>query len=107
MFVGREEYLKDFEQAFKPGDPDKKRSFAFVIEGKKLPLSVNIEGDTCKCAYAHEPGEADVYVKISQNVMDAIVDGRESFQRAFMTGEISVKGNFKIWSELDDFFVFA
>ncbi len=102
-----EEYLRDFEKAYRSGDPDRKRTFAFVIEGKKLPLSISIDGSICKCAYAHEPGDADIYVKAAQSVMDAIVDGRETFQRAFMTGEISVKGNFKMWSEMDDIFVFG
>ncbi len=102
-----EEYIKDFEKAFKPADPPRKRTFAFVIEGKKLPLSVKIDGDKCSCSYARETEEADVYVKAPQSVMDAIVDARETFQRAFMTGEISVKGDFKLWSELDDTFIFG
>ena len=101
-----EEYIREIREAFKPRGADVKRTFAFVIEGKKLPLTIKIDGYTINCAYAHEPGEADVYVKVAQNVMDAITDGRETFQRAFMTGEISVKGNFKIWNEFDDIFVF-
>ena len=102
-----EEYIKDFINAYKPGAPDRKRSFAFVIEGKKLPLSIKIDGDSCRCVYEQEKEEADIYVKAAQSVIDAIVDGRETFQRAFMTGEISVKGNFKYWGEMDDIFIFG
>jgi hypothetical protein len=36
--------------------------------------------------------------------MRAIVEGRMTFQRAFMTGDMSAKGNFKTLRTLDQLF---
>ena len=49
----------------------------------------------------------DVYAKLTPDVMDSIVEGRMTFQRAFMTGEMTAKGNFKILRMLDTMFNFA
>jgi len=48
----------------------------------------------------------DVVAKLSNDVMQAIVDGRMTFQRAFMTGDMTAKGNFKTLRMLDQIFVF-
>ena len=50
---------------------------------------------------------SDLYAKLKTEVMDSIVDGRMTFQRAFMTGEMTAKGNFKILRMLDTMFNFA
>ena len=50
--------------------------------------------------------EVDVYAKISIDNMQSIVDGRMTFQRAFMTGEMTAKGNFKTLRMLDQIFLF-
>ena len=41
-----------------------------------------------------EEDNIDVMAKLSSDVMQSIVDGRMTFQRAFMTGEMTAKGNF-------------
>ena len=50
--------------------------------------------------------DVDVYAKMSMDVMQAIVDGRMTFQRAFMTGDMTTRGNFKILRMLDQVFLF-
>lgn len=49
----------------------------------------------------------DVYAKMTTAVMDNIIQGRMSFQRAFMTGEMTAKGNFKTLKMLDQVFIFG
>ena len=44
--------------------------------------------------------------KLSRDVLQSIIDGRMTFQRAFMTGEMTAKGNFKTLRMLDQIFVF-
>jgi hypothetical protein len=39
--------------------------------------------------------------------MDEIVHGRMTFQKAFMTGEMTAKGNFKTLRMLDSLFDFS
>jgi len=47
-----------------------------------------------------------VYTKLTMDVMNSIVKGRMTFQRAFMTGEMTAKGNFKTLRMLDRIFIF-
>ena len=49
----------------------------------------------------------DVYAKLSPDVLEGVISGRMTFQRAFMTGEMTAKGNFKILRTLDAAFNFA
>ncbi|MGN0142493.1 MAG: SCP-2 sterol transfer family protein, partial [Roseburia sp.] len=48
-----------------------------------------------------------VYAKMTTEILDEIIQGRMTFQRAFMTGEMTAKGNFKILRMLDSMFSFA
>ena len=48
----------------------------------------------------------EVYAKLTKETMHSIVDGRMTFQRAFMTGEMTAKGNFKTLRMLDQLFPF-
>ena len=49
----------------------------------------------------------DVYAKLTPEVMEHIIRGSMTFQRAFMTGEMTAKGNFKTLRMLDSAFTFA
>ena len=51
-------------------------------------------------------GNVDVYAKLTGEVMNNILAGRMTFQRAFMTGEMTAKGNFKTLRTLDQIFIF-
>lgn len=57
------------------------------------------------CAYGNREN-IDVYAKLSLDVMSSIVNGRMTFQRAFMTGTMTAKGNFKTLRMLDTVFNF-
>ena len=57
------------------------------------------------CHYGKEEN-IDVFAKLSSEVMNNIVSGRMTFQRAFMTGEMTAKGNFKTLRMLDTVFNF-
>ena len=55
--------------------------------------------------YGQEDG-IDVFAKLTPEVLEGIVAGRMTFQRAFMTGEMTAKGNFKTLRMLDNLFAF-
>ena len=76
-----------------------------MIEGVKKPLYIKVDQDRLDIHYGEEE-IIDVYVKLSKNVMESIIDGRMTFQRAFMTGEMTAKGNFKTLRMLDQIFPF-
>ena len=50
---------------------------------------------------------ADVICRMDKDTFDKLIDGRSSFHKAFMTGEMTAKGNFKILRMLDTVFNFA
>ena len=64
-----------------------------------------IDKDKLTIHYGEEP-DVDVIAKLNNEVMQAITDGRMTFQRAFMTGEMTAKGNFKTLRMLDQVFAF-
>ena len=50
--------------------------------------------------------KADVEAVLEEEVMNEIVAGRMTFQRAFMGGSMKIKGDFKLLRTLDELFMF-
>ena len=98
-------YVIDFESHF-TGMKDLDVNYLFIIEGKKKPLCLQVHDGELVCHYGQQE-HTDVYVKVTPEILGAIIGGRMTFQRAFMTGEMSAKGNFKTLRQLDELFVFA
>ena len=81
-------------------------SYLFMIEGRKQPLFLNVMEDELECYYGNKEN-IGVYAKLSPDVMESIIKGRMTFQRAFMTGTMTAKGNFKTLRMLDTVFDFG
>ena len=88
------EYITELESHFVP-QGDFTANYLFMIEEKKKPLVVEVAQEN-----------VDVYAKLTGEVMNNILAGRMTFQRAFMTGEMTAKGNFKTLRTLDQIFIF-
>lgn len=101
---GSGEYISGLKQAFQP-----KAGFRAVykcnIAEKKKPLIISVDGMDLQCRYDDED-DADVEMHLSSSILTDIMDGRMSFQRAFMGGDMKMKGDFKILRALDQIFVF-
>ena len=69
-------------------------------------MYVEVNNDKIACRY-EKKDNADVIVKLSHEVLSNIIKGRLTFQRAFMTGEMKAKGNFKTLRMLDELFNFS
>ena len=82
-----------------------KACYSFNIEGIKNPLYIKVDEDKLDIHYGEED-IVDVYAKFSKSIMESIIDGHMTFQRAFMTGEMTAKGNFKTLRMLDQIFPF-
>lgn len=100
----REPFVKDFESHFVPQD-NFRASYSITVEGYKNPLYIAVNDDKLEVHYG-ENATADVYAKLWIEVLQSIVDGRMTFQRAFMTGELTAKGNFTALRMLDQIFLF-
>ena len=80
--------------------------YTFIIEGKKKPLNLNVHNEELSVYYGQEDN-ADVLAKLPVSVLEEIIQGRMTFQRAFMTGVMTAKGNFKTLKMLDQIFLFG
>lgn len=100
-------FVSELEAHFIPVDSFS-AEYRFLIEGIKDSLSIHIDGKNLSLQY--ESGgvkEGEIIVKLSTEVMQSIVDGRMTFQRAFMTGEMTARGDFKTLRMLDQVFAFS
>ena len=77
-----------------------------MMDGMKEPLFISVKDDKLEISYGKQEN-IDVIAKLSDQVLESIVEGRMTFQRAFMTGEMTAKGNFKTLRMLDTMFNFV
>ena len=98
-------YITQFKERFVP-QSDFHARYLFLLADKKKPLFVEVKQDDLTIHYGQEEN-IDIYAKLSPEVMESIIGGRMTFQRAFMTGEMTAKGNFKTLRMLDSLFNFA
>ena len=68
-------------------------------------MIIDVNKDNMDC-YFGQIEHADVIGKLNLKVLEDIMGGRMTFQRAFMSGEMTAKGNFKTLRMLDESFVF-
>jgi putative sterol carrier protein len=102
-----EEYISDFTTRFKP-QAGFRAVYKINIENRKKPLYIEISGADCECSYSDRNGDkVDVEMSASQETMEEIIGGRMTFQRAFMTSKMRMKGDFKVLRTLDLLFDFA
>lgn len=79
-------------------------TYVMIISDKKKNLILTV-GEDVKCAYG-EDQDADVKLKVDSNLLADIQAGKMTFQKGFMSGEITAKGNFKTLRMLDQIFRF-
>ncbi len=95
-----EEYLGEIKRAFRP-QVGVAGSFSINIEEKAQNLVLKISGTSMTCGYGSLE-KPDVEMEMTRSVMDEIVGGRMTFQRAFMSGAMKkMKGDFRILCGLD------
>lgn len=99
-----DEYSLEFENAFKP-QAGFKAEYKLLIEEKKKPFVIKVQGGNLECSYENIEN-CDVEIQMKAEVLEDIMGARMSFQRAFMEGNMKMKGDFKILRTLDQIFVF-
>ena len=98
------EFIKIFTSHFVPQD-NFSATYMFIIEDKNKTLYIKVNNNDLYIKY-EKHNSADIIAKLSYSSMDNISRGRMTFQRAFMTGEITAKGSFKTLCMLDQIFPF-
>lgn len=100
-----DELIRKINEHFCPID-DFEASYGIEFTDKKKTLIVEIVGSQLKCYYGDKE-DVEVYAKSPYDVFNKIVDGKMTFQKAFMAGEITAKGNFKTLRMFDSIFQFG
>ncbi|MCQ2523170.1 MAG: SCP2 sterol-binding domain-containing protein [Lachnospiraceae bacterium] len=93
-----------FEKAFRP-QPGLEATYVFRIDGNNSPLSISVEGSDLKCLYK-DNSDADVELQLTKEKLKDIFAANTTFQRAFMAGDMKMKGDFMALRLLDTIFDF-
>ncbi|MCM1127206.1 MAG: SCP2 sterol-binding domain-containing protein [Lachnospiraceae bacterium] len=100
----KEEFISELKEHFVP-QAGFKAVYKIQIEGKRQPLIIEVNGADNNYYYGSTE-DADVEIQISRDTMEGIICSRMTFQRAFMGGDMKMKGDFRILRTLDQIFVF-
>ena len=98
-------FIENFKKHFKP-QAGFIGYYRFVIDSQKNNLIIKVDGTNLEVYYGSLE-QADVSIQIAEDVLNGIVSGRMTFQRAFMAGEMTMKGDFRILRMLDQIFTFS
>lgn len=102
--VYEDDIVKGFMTHFRP-EKDFTASYIIMITDISKNLILDV-GQELICTYGRDQ-EADVKLKADSSMLADIMEGRMTFQKGFMSGEITAKGNFKTLRMLDQIFRFA
>ena len=97
-------FLQDLRDHFHP-QPGFQAVYKFNLPEAKKPLIVKVDHTEMECYYG-DSDTFDVEMQISSETMNEIVQGRMTFQRAFMAGDMKMKGDFKVLRTLDLLYTF-
>ncbi|MCH5273267.1 MAG: NAD(P)H-dependent oxidoreductase [Lachnospiraceae bacterium] len=81
-------------------------SYALHFNDNGRTLFIEIKDSRLFCSYTEDTIQADVNARLTRTVMESIVNGRVTFQGAFMSGDISAKGDFRLLRQFDMMFRF-
>ncbi len=101
---GGQDFIKNLKDNFHPID-DFVASYSIHLSDAKKTLIIEINNKRLKCYYG-EKVDADVIAKTTHAVMNRLILGRITFQGAFMSGDLTAKGNFKTLRTFDQVFQF-
>lgn len=103
----RYEFERNLRENFKPQGRDFKAIYTIYFTDTGKTLVIEILGESLRCYYGEKKeSEVDVAAKTTCDVMNKIVNGRTTFQGAFMSGELTSKGDFKTLRTFDNLFTF-
>ncbi|MCR5515685.1 MAG: SCP2 sterol-binding domain-containing protein [Lachnospira sp.] len=84
---------------------DKKEQTSITDTSSSKKLVIEISGSNIEVSFG-EKLDADVIGKMDKETFERIVSGQTSFQRSFMAGDMTAKGNLKDLKMLDELFIF-
>ena len=99
-----DDYIVKLQEHFYPMD-GLKAMFQIDFIDENSSLVIEIDEDKMNC-YRGTVDHADVTAKVRTSLFEEVLNGSKSFQSAFMSGDLSAQGNFKILRNFDTIFRF-
>ncbi len=81
-------------------------SYMIQLSNKGKAIILEIDNKSLNC-YFGQKEDASIIAKLSGDSLDEIIEGRMTFQRAFMTGEMTARGSLNNIRMLDESFSFS
>ena len=102
-----DEYIEKLQTSFFPMD-GMKAVFQIDLIDENSSITIQIDEDQIQCTRGVPSSSVkpDVTAKVRTGIFKEILSGGKSFQSAFMSGELSAQGNFKILRNFDTIFRF-
>lgn len=72
---------------------------------KDRDILLRVDNQNLECK-AEDTTSSDVHASMTTSVLEQIIQGRMTFQRAFMEGNLKMKGDFKLLRNMDQLFDF-
>ena len=101
----KQSFIEDFTKQFTP-QPGFNAIFRVVIKNYSKPMILRIQNAKLECFYGTSE-YADVELQAEEGAIADIVAGKTTFQNAFMGGNMTMKGDFKLLRNLDHIFPFS
>ncbi|MCR5556113.1 MAG: SCP2 sterol-binding domain-containing protein [Butyrivibrio sp.] len=99
-----EEYAKILSKKFTPVPGIRSKYKVIIQDNPKLkPVIIDVDNSKCDCRVGEED-QCDVVITADEKIFEDILEGRVTFQRAFMAGSIKMKGDFKLLRSMDQLF---
>ena len=97
-------YISELKSHFVPMD-DMQAVFQIDLTDENRSLVIEVDNDHLNC-YFGSVQNPDVTAKTKSAIFNDILAGTKPFQNAFMSGELSAQGNFKVLRNFDTVFRF-
>ncbi len=101
-----QEFIRNIKENFVPPKDDTSAIFEIRMTDVNKTLVVDVNKDRVKCYYG-ESDYSDVVATTTRAVVNRLVNGRTTFQGAFMSGDLTAKGDFKTLRTFDQLFQFT
>jgi len=101
---GDDFYINAFKKHFTKSDETMNIQFVIADKNKNIVVKTYRDDIDVSMGTIENP---DLTIKMNEAVFEDIVSGRKSFQRVFMGGEITSKGDFARIRKLDSMFDFS
>ncbi len=101
-----EDYINKLKSHFKPvAGLHAVYQISLTDQSKDKDIMIRVDNQNLECK-AQEVSGSDVHASMSTSVLEQIIAGRMTFQRAFMEGNLKMKGDFKLLRNMDQLFEF-